>query len=310
MPRKHGGLCLIVPSVGSARPGRGARVALLCTALTLALGSLAPRAASACSTVGPPIALSGYPNDGDVEVPTDVVPFYDSSPFYSWGVSITQLMLTSSAGDSTSVVASEGHLNTEELTLGKTLQPDTEYTLVVNLSQSSNANVPKSLTLTFTTGAGPESAAPPAPEAFLQHYQLAQPPLSSCSPWAHGTCVALSPGFVVEQTYIDEFGQEPDPASLHGEPWFIDLAGIDQGTNYRCVKLRTRGRNAVYSSPRVLCGADAHLFSIRGSENIGCTAQGLTQDGALVSSAAGAANGAPTASPSAASESCASAPGR
>jgi hypothetical protein len=222
-----------------------------------------------------------------VEVPTDVVPFYDASNVSD--LVLADFTLTSSAGDAIVAQAAARQLYTVDLELEKTLQPNTTYTLVASLDAPSGYHLTDSVT--FTTGAGPASAVPAPPQAFLQHYQFDQPRASSCSPMAEGTCVAVTGGLAIEETPLDEFGQEWRSVYLHRGPWFTNLSGINQGTGLRCVKLRTRGANAVYSSPVELCGAEAPLFTLRGSERIACTSQGMTQDGALVTASRGGPEG-------------------
>jgi len=260
--------------------------------LPLLLGLAGTRTAAACSTLPPASALRGYPSDGEVEVPTNVVPFYDAASAYGTPLEHATFTLTSSAGESLTAQAARAQVATTELTIESELQPNTSYTLVASFDEPAGPDFVETLTLAFTTGAGPASSAPPAPpRGFLRHYLFADQPRSSCSPSEQGTCVAVSAGLPVEATNVDDVGQENSLKFLYRESWFTDLSGITQNTNFRCVKLRTRGANAVYSEPLVLCGADAPLFAIRGSENIGCTPQGLTQDGALVTSSAGAAQG-------------------
>ncbi len=212
-----------VPSVGPATIGRGSKVGHALSAAVLVLITWGPRTASACSTAAPPPSLVGYPSDTDVQVPTDVVPFYDTTPFIASDRSITQFSLTSSAGDTLAVQTTDTHLYTIDLTIEKALQPNTKYTLVASLSAAPNPDAAKTLTLTFTTGAGPVSAPPDPPQAFLQHYQFGQQLRSSCSPWEEGTCVAVSTGFPLEQTDVYESGAESQWTYLRREPWFSPI---------------------------------------------------------------------------------------
>ena len=273
MMKKTNIVCHLVP----AKVRFAARVAGLCAALVLTY--FEQRTASACS-VFQAHTLSGFPNDGDTAVPTDVVPFYDLS-LASEQLTEAHVTLTSDRGEVREVAVAKTRPGTVELQLDTALEPNTEYTLAANLPVLSGS--PELIeSLTFTTGAGPLTVPPGPPEAFLQHYSIAESPQNSCSPSPHGTCVAVPAGLTIEETLIDEFGQE-SPAPLHANAWFNDLSGIDQGTNFRCVKLRTRAANATYSEPVVLCGANAPLLSIKGSENIACTAHGITLDDRLVS---------------------------
>jgi MYXO-CTERM domain-containing protein len=100
-------------------------------------------------------------------------------------------------------------------------------------------------------------------------------------------------GFV-EHLYLDPLN---DPAlyrstfGVHG-PYLYErgawtnLSGIDQGTQDNCVELRTRAANGTYSEPIVLCGKDAPHYRLTGSPDLTCTADGLAQDGKLVTGSA------------------------
>jgi hypothetical protein len=171
------------------------------------LGSALTRPAPACSIAAPPPALIGYPSDGDVEVPTDVVPFYESPSVYL-DLETAEFTLTSSTGELIAAQAAATQEYTVDLTPQKALQPHTTYTLVANLHAATGPERVESLTLDFTTGAGPVSTLPAPPQLSLLHYQFDPPPLSSCSPAAQGTCVLLTAGLPVEETYLDEAGRE------------------------------------------------------------------------------------------------------
>lgn len=269
---------------------RALRMSAVCAALAFGAvcSSVAP--AAACTLAAPPPALLGYPGDGDAEVPTDVVPFYRSQYLYPVDLTGATFSLASSTGDMLTVEASIVHSSMVDLRLEKTLQPNTTYTLtaIAKVPRSSDTDlVDKTLTVTFTTGAGPVAAVPDPPQALLQHYQFAQPPTSSCSPSQKGTCVAVSTGLPVEVIETTADGTESTRlfAPLYIEPRFTELATDS------CLELRTRAPNATYSSPLVLCASDAPVFTISGSENIACTAQGITQDGAQLPTSAGVVNG-------------------
>ena len=293
MVGKHAGCCLGASNAVPAQVECRSKLALGVTCAVLLLGALAPRTASACSTRPPLPTLSGYPSDGELEVPTDVVPFYDTASLSATNRRITEVKLTSSEGDVLVARTAAAQLRTIELTLGEALQPNTQYTLEATLNAFEDTDPVETLTLTFTTAAGPVSAPPAPPQGFLRQFQFAVRPKSSCDLGEYGTCVVLSSGFPVEATYIDASGQESPYVFLYREPWITDLTGISSHSA-SCVKLRARGANAIYSLPVVFCGADAPTFTIRGSEKIACTSQGLTQDGALVTSSAGGPSESPS----------------
>lgn len=239
--------------------------------------ALFERSAQACSIAAPPPALSGSPSQGDVDVPTDVVPFYE---LYAAGIDNPQqasFQLKSAAGDAIALRAEQTHVWTFALVPEQPLQPQTAYTLSATVPASVNGGETTLLQLTFTTGNGPVATTPEPPQGSLQHYRFSQPAQSSCSPARSGTCVAITSGFPVEATDVDEFGQALS-SYLYRGPWFTNLSGIDQGTNFTCVRLRTRAPNGAYSTPVDLCGAGAPLLTLSGSEDIACTAAGITND--------------------------------
>jgi MYXO-CTERM domain-containing protein len=86
--------------------------------------------------------------------------------------------------------------------------------------------------------------------------------------------------------YVDSVGQEVVDYSNDGlgramegylqtGPFLIDLSGVNQGSNFECVRLRSRGANAALSAPVTLCGRDAPTLVYRGSSHIECHADGL-----------------------------------
>jgi hypothetical protein len=109
---------------------------------------------------------------------------------------------------------------------------------------------------------------------ITQHYRF-HGPLSSCDPQNTGSCVAFAQGPVVAN-FIDEFGQEHEPY-LWQKPVLSNLSGIDQGTNFLCMNLRSRAPDGTLSSPISLCTDDGPLLELSGSSQIRCSAAGLTQ---------------------------------
>src|SRR3954471_2890827 len=152
--------------------------------------TLAPRTAAACSVMLPPPALKGFPEDGAVDVPTDVRPFFDSlagrlSDPVAQGATFT---LTSDGGDSVPVVVRQTYYWTFELLPATELAPRSRYTLEGRwLNASGGSQI--ALGLAFTTGAGPVAGAPSPPTASMAHYAL-PPPHSTCDAAPHGTCVS------------------------------------------------------------------------------------------------------------------------
>ena len=247
-------------------------VVLMCVSLGLA--AAVPKSAHACSTVAPPVSLVGYPADGQADVPTNVVPFYNVAFARIDDVATARFELTSSDSAVISMRAEQSHVWHADLLPSELLQPNTEYRIEVSLPNGEM--VPG---VSFTTGAGPFEGAPPPPSASLQHYQFAPDvPLSSCSSSQTGTCVALAGDLATDVTYLWNGNADPTYVYLYEGSFFTTLSGLDQGTSFDCV--RSRGPNGVYSAPVELCRDDGPLLTLSGSDQITCTAKGLLQGSA------------------------------
>ncbi len=244
----------------------------------------ASRDAEACSTIRPPPALVGFPSDGATDVPTDVVAFYDMTlaHFDVTGLPDMNFVIRSAAGAEIGATAQKAYAWQFELTPMESLEPNTEYILETTLP-AYDGEPATTGRVAFTTGAGPLSAAPEAPTGvFLQHYRINRKPLSSCDPHPSGTCLALPAGAALTATYTWQ-EEEQSPSYLLEQPLFIrDLSGINQGTPFECINLRTRAANGTLSPPTTLCGAGAPLFEL-GDTDIACTPDGLTLRGQLAS---------------------------
>jgi len=189
-------------------------------------------------------------------------------------------MFTLAAMDSVevAVTARRVHYWNYELVPAEALAPNTAYELTGRWLVA-GAMVTK--TLRFTTGAGPLEGAPAMPDAMLEHYQLTLELFSSCDPQPSGSCLSFGDGdAMVEYAHVDEFGQVHEPYLGRGSA-MTNLSGIDQGTNFDCVKLRTRAMNGTYSEPQTLCRADGSLTQLT-STDLGCAPEGLTSAGVPV----------------------------
>ena len=270
-------LCQCVPSLAFGP-------AFVVSAVLFTMGTWTA-AADACSYLPPPPQLYGYPKDGDTQVPTDVVPFYDTvqAGIYRTPVvgghsspSGSEFSLRSSTGTVVEFAALTTYYGSIELRPQAELAPNTTYTLEATLPVVQAQPVVRSVT--FTTG-NQRAAAPLPPEgAFIQHYRF-HGESNSCSPEETSSCVAFAQGPVVAN-FVDEFGQEHG-SYLWQQPVLMNLSGINQGTNFRCVKLQSRAPDGELSSPISLCTTDGPLLELTGSSQIGCSAAGLTQAGVL-----------------------------
>lgn len=251
--------------------------------------------AVACSIPAPPPELRGYPDDGAVGVPTDVLPIYDRTGAFSALIDpyapdgampleerASLFELVDESGVVIPLVVGDAVGWFIELIPPAELAPRARYTLRTSASQSVGAG----LELSFTTGDGPHASPPEPPIAFIEHYTLTSDNPTTCSPWPAGTCISFpepAPGeYIEEQGFQRGTLSRSSSGYLSNTSRFTDITGINQGT-YDCIDLRTRAPNGTFSLPLTLCREDGERYDVRGSENIECTAAGMTQDGRLVS---------------------------
>ena len=145
-----------------------------------------PQIAEACSCGGGPWIGASRPADGATDVPTNVIPWVErvGTPrlFDSSGNAIAVDEIRSG---SSSFCSGEAELQPEA-----PLEPNTTYTLEIHESESfggaSGADIPK---MTFTTGDGPVTEAPPAPPA-IDVAQIKWTGFSdSCSNATYSSCI-------------------------------------------------------------------------------------------------------------------------
>lgn len=256
--------------------------------LMLMAGMLPLRPAKACSTALPPASLLGYPEDGAVEVPTDVIPSYDRvfGRLGSVDPGTTSIQLVGDNGDTVAATARFTYVWNFEIVPERSLTPLTRYTLQGHwIGGPPSPVTPVDISIAFTTGGGPVSVPPAAPMAQMQHYQIKGVSLTSCDPFPAGTCVAVPAATAVQATHVDDLGQEDQYVYLYNQSFMTNLSGIDQGTPFVCVRLRTRAANGSLSEPVELCGKDARSFEVH-TAKVGCSSEGLTADGHAVSSVA------------------------
>lgn len=300
--RPPGGVRDIFVGFAAAR----AALAGLSALCLLAAMALPLRPAHACLRPPPPPALQGYPEDGSVDVPTDVILIYGSL------AEAAALQLTSEAGKPIAFSQRKSHIDHFELVPQAPLEPRSKHTLRGRWPKAPGMPSEVELSISFTTGDGPLRQRPSPPAATMQHYTLVDAALDSCDVQRSGTCVTNPGSTLVEHLYLDLVnptaaleGVPGSPrASLHSQSLLTtNLSGINQGTPYKCVRLRTRAANATYSDPIVLCGEDALLYRLEGSAQVTCSADGLRHEGKPVTGGTtlpppAAASPAPTPGPS------------
>ena len=257
--------------------------------------------AEACSSELPPPALDGFPEDGSTGVPTNVIPIFDRTRAGIADPAATGAVfeLSSASGEAIALAPRQSQVWHFELVPSMPLQPNTRYTLRGQWTRDTGPAAAVDLSLSFTTGDGPLLATPPVPIASMQHYTLTDATLSSCDLPRSGTCLAHPTDAFVEHFYLDLINDPSIYAGTFGvqgpylyrQAAWTNLSGIDQGTPYQCVRLRTRAADGTYSDPVVLCGKDAPMYRLAGSAALTCTAQGLVHDGQVVTAAPAGSGG-------------------
>jgi hypothetical protein len=238
-----------------------------------------------------PPALEGSPADGDTDVPTDVLPFYDANAAWlavdSLPAQNPSFILTSSKGDAIRATFAKSHVWTVTLTPERQLEPQTTYTLRGTwdlMGTGTGGPTSADVAILFTTGAGPYTGVPPAPAARLQHYQIKGAAVTSCSPAQTGSCVSFADGSLpmASTPFIGGAdGGFPFGPYLYRRAFYTDLSGIMQGTPFDCIRLTSRAPNGKDSDPTVLCRSDGPLLMLTGSDQITCTSRGIEHDGVV-----------------------------
>ena len=253
--------------------------------------ALSPTRATACSFPEPPPALVGTPVDGALDVPTNVIPVYDQVAFYSYAAgpdaAASAFELLSPEGVSLPFTLRPSHVQHFELVPVSPLEPRSTYLIHVTLQPLPGSTQPLvELDLSFTTGDGPTNEIPPPPSGRIQHYTaFGNIAIDSCSPGPNNSCVFFQTPGPMDLAFVDEFGQESEHYLVF-DPWTSNLTGIDQGTNYRCVRLRARAPDGALSGPTDLCQGDGETFRVTGSlSGIECTPNGLTRNGVPIGQA-------------------------
>jgi hypothetical protein len=259
------------------------------------MATFASERASACSVAAPPPALVGLPADGERNVPTNVVPVYSSTDarYLNEGLlALTTFELRSAAGAMVPVTPVMSFAFHFELVPELELSPDTVYTLDVTLPPRSSAETSAELTLSFTTGSGPLTEAPEAPEVRIQHFHASSPG-TSCDFGPDGSCLFFAPGTAIEITQPDSPSL---PRRLTLEPWWEQLSGVNQSTPWTCVTLRARGADGTFSESVDVCRHHGETLSFPSPTGLECTENGLvhTSTGTGGTSPTGGAAGSAT----------------
>jgi hypothetical protein len=276
-------------------PGSLAHLGLILVC-ALVVATARPTPATACSYAAPPAGLEGYPKNGSVGVPTDVVPVFDyltARVSRAADLGSSAFRLTSDAGVAVAVTTRQSHVWHIEVVPATPLAPLTRYTLAGHWQTNTTPAQTVDVALSFTTGEGPSRQALP-PVASMRHFSLKKASRSSCDSDAHGTCIAHPTESFVEQLYLDQVN---DPENRNGiidtfGPYLVgnhtwgNLSGINQGAPFRCVRLRTRAPNGTFSEPVVLCGADAPTDEFEDSDGLTCGPEGLSLHGKPLAGAA------------------------
>jgi hypothetical protein len=234
----------------------------------------------------PPVALVGYPAENATQVPTDVVPIFDTiRANVTQGAALgnSTFELRSAGGAVIPVVATLAPYAWHfELTPQTPLAPNTAYALVATLPAYGGGTVKSSVF--FTTGGGPAAPAVKPSDVFLQNYRY-QGPINSCGPSQTGTCVAIpAPDRFVTIRRTGPFAPDTTYLLRSSEITTTLTTGLPPGSPPAgCLEIRARSPNGSLSEPVTRCAEFAPLLELPDSTAIACTSQGLTKNGEVVS---------------------------
>lgn len=240
-----------------------------CAVLAWVAVSFATRGARACPNAALVIKLDGVPADGDEDVPTDVIPYYELVDRVEGTDALARFTIT--AKDGTAMLArfraaDETHY---ELAPDDPLRPNTQYVLRAEYVPTSFFNVAGSAEVRFTTGDGPLETRPAAPHARLIHYNLDR--ATDCLP-SFGTCVSIGDDRAMVVMVVaddkDMLGTVGSRGSFFSP---IDLPP----TFLRCAQIRTRASNGTLSNPIMLCGSTVVSLEFHDTDRLECSSDGL-----------------------------------
>jgi len=252
-------------------------------AAVLALTAVSlPTPAWACSYLASP-ELSGYPNDGETDVPTDTIPIY----FFPSGLGSPSLVLRSS------LIGPEGAIEIEprsattdslEFVPARALAPNTTYTLSVTYSNTVVGGAQPTGSATFTTGAGPFEGDLSPPPLRIMHYEGGF--FGSCGPGAKGSCFSLP----ASGLYVTAM-QGSSYTNLAIGSFITNMYGADQGHPFECMSVWRRAPNGELGDEARVCTAEGLMYDLRelsddeaesASTSLVCEPDGLKWRGKLV----------------------------
>ena len=258
----------------------------------LAVFVFLPRRGDACITAPEPTALVGFPADGDADVPTNVRPVFDGlrADLSDPPLQSARFEIVSASGEVIAAEAKPTHFWHFELFPAAELKPLTAYTVRGSWTGGDRQMVTSAIS--FTTGAARLETPPALPTASIRHYYWPAGSKVLCGPPPSASCVSVAGDTWTQANLIDEFGQEQTRYASDGTPltggylyrgsFFTNVSGLDQGTNFVCVRLRSRAADGRLSEPVDLCRQDGALYQLAGAAPIACTEAGLTHQGRLV----------------------------
>ena len=240
----------------------------------VAVFALQSRRASACSIGVPAPALVGKPVPGELSVPTDVVPVFSS--FEAGDLNGSYLAeatfeLSSATGETIAVTAQMTFSSHFELIPSSELEPSTEYTIRATFAPREAQQTGVEVSLSFTTGSGPLTEAPAPPDVKMQHYH-AEMNGTSCDPATDGSCLFFPSGTAVA---ITQPGDSSPMSRLTFDPWWDNLSGVNQGTPWTCVTLRSRAIDGTLSDPVDVCRDEAETVNLPTTSGLRCTEDGV-----------------------------------
>lgn len=246
--------------------------------------------ALACTFPPSPSALVGIPAAGESNLPTDLVLVYskgEAKLFDEQQISLALFELSSSSGATVALTPRLTFVAHFELVPETELEPSTEYTLRATLPPETSGQPSVPTSLSFTTGEGPLTDPPAAPDVKIQHYHSTDDSVTSCDPGLDGSCV-----FVGSQSPVVLSHPESSPNEyLAFGAWWENLTGVNQGTPYACMTVRSRSADGALSDSVEICRDDAETVTIPDVTGLNCTERGFEHNGVPIAGAGGGSTG-------------------
>ncbi|MGE0785148.1 MAG: MYXO-CTERM sorting domain-containing protein [Sandaracinaceae bacterium] len=247
---------------------RHSRWLLAGSILGLALVGSSARAPHAAACSQALMLFAGEPVDGATDVPTDVIPWGQST-----GVDLSTVTLTVAGGADPDLTATVGPLFDS---LSGSAIPFADTYFAVHLSAELRPNTAYQIDwasdheqgtlMTFTTGAGPlGEAVPPPPTLTAQMFRTSGPETSSCGP-ADTVCIGGGTAGL-QAIFRDQITEGVLSVGMAPDGSFASTFSRLLTENDWCAEVRARDLAGHYSDAVTVCSTDEDVFATNGASD-------------------------------------------